>query len=684
MAQPLTDLDCVYRPRSVALVGVTDRPGRPGSMLLANLVGKGFTGTVYPVARNADRVGGRRCYRSVAELPEPVDLAYLLLPAAAAVDAAEQCAALGVRAAIVGASGFAEAGTDEGRALQERLARVAASGMRVVGPNCNGVYNAIDRISLGFNAAHSMDLRPGGTAVLSHSGALFSTMMLRAERLGLGLAYFGSVGNEADLTILDHLDYVLDQPATRVACLVIDSLPDGARFAALARHAAGRGVRLLALKLGSTDTGAAVAVAHSSRLAGRQDAYGSLFSSLGVGLVETVEQLMTAAAMLDRERAVPRGSRVGALVMSGGAGALLADSAYRHGVPMASFTDGTQRALEAVAFSARPVNPVDTGITGGRPVSTNCSASSARTRTSVWSRRSTTRRSTRPGARCSRISSSRARPPPANRTCSSRRAGSPARNGSATTTAACSSSTTPTCASRPSPRRPPQHCPLWTFRVARADGTMLSDVESLALLENAGLPVVATHVVGDADAAVAAADAVGWPVVLKGSAPGVSQQIRRRPRHGRPARRCLAAGGGGTHVRRRRRIRRAAARHRRRGGAHRLVTEPGLGQFLIVGTGGVHTEAIADTALVPLGATRDAMRSAVLRTRLGRVLSSSRWRRKETVDEVVEAMVCLAGLARARPLAAVDVNPLVLTPSGPVAVDALVVASDVEDNPRAH
>ncbi len=684
MAQPLTDLDCVYRPRSVALVGVTDRPGRPGSMLLANLVGKGFTGAVYPVARNAERVGGRRCYRSVAELPEPVDLAYLLLPAAAAVDAAEECAALGVRAAIVGASGFAEAGTDEGRALQERLARVAASGMRVVGPNCNGVYNAIDRISLGFNAAHSMDLRPGGTAVLSHSGALFSTMMLRAERLGLGLAYFGSVGNEADLTILDHLDYVLDQPATRVACLVIDSLPDGARFASLARRAADRGVRLLALKLGSTETGAAVAVAHSSRLAGRQDAYRSLFSSLGVGLVETVEQLMTAAAMLDRERAVPRGSRVGALVMSGGAGALLADSAHRHGVPMASFTDGTQRALEAVASSARPVNPVDTGITGGRPASTNCSASSAGTRTSVWSRPSTTRGSTRPGACCSRISSSRARSPP--ETARAHRAGRAHRRGTAPLRrrrrARRRRHRRVLRGPRRGVRRSTVHCGL--CRVARRGRNDAERRRSLALLEKAGLPVVETHVVGDADAAVAAAEAVGWPVVLKGSAPGVGHKsdadlvavgLRDAVSLRAAAARMADAVGGFV-------VQPLVA-----GGAEALVglvTEPELGQFLIVGTGGVHTEAIADTALVPLGATRDAMRSALLRTRLGRVLTSSRWRRKETVDEVVEAMVCLAGLARARPLAAVDVNPLVLTPSGPVAVDALVVASDVEDDPRAQ
>lgn len=684
----MIDLDCVYRPRSVALVGVTDRPDRPGSLLLANLVDKGFDGSVYPVARTAEQVDGRHCYRSVAELPEPVDLAYLLLPAAAAVEAAEQCAELGVRAAIVGASGFAEAGTDEGRALQKQLTRISeSSGLRIVGPNCNGVYNAIDRIALGFNAAHSLDLPPGGLAVLSHSGALFSTMMLRAQRLRLGLAYFASVGNEVDLSVLDHLEYLLEQPATRVVGLVLDSLPDGARFARLARRAAERDVRLLALKLGSTETGAAVAVAHSSRLAGRHDAYRSLFSALGVGLVETVEQLMTAAAMLDRHVPVRPGARVGGLVMSGGAGALLADSAHRHGVPLATFTEPTRRALAAVATNAPPVNPVDTGITGGRTGVDELLAligndPDVDAVTAFYHPR------VNPAGRAQLADQlvagqvATGKPhillAPVELTVEEQRRYASGGVLVVDDTDACFAALAAASAPPPSTvdiRRPPV-----------GHGWVLDDVESLALLEQADLNVIETRVVPDLDAAVAAAEALGWPVVLKGTAAGIAHRSDLG---------LVAVGLVGADALRAAAARMAAAvpligfvvQPMITGAAEALVglvTEHELGQFLVVGTGGVHTEAIADTALVPLGASPEAMRRALLGTALGRVLTSPRWRWPDTVDQVIDAMTGLADLARRQPIVAIDVNPLVLTPAGPIAVDALVVAgSDVEDQAGA-
>jgi acyl-CoA synthetase (NDP forming) len=585
-----------------------------------------------------------------------------------------------VGAVIIGASGFEEAGTAEGLELQRRLARLAGdTGMRIVGPNCNGLYNAVDGISLGFNAAHGLDLPPGGTAILSHSGALFSTMMLRARRLGLGLGHFVSVGNEVDLDILDHLEYLLARPTTRVACLVIDSLPDGERFSALAEQADRDGIRLLVLKLGSTASGSAVAVAHSSRLAGRQDAYRALLRARGVGSVDTVEQLMTTAALLDRETPVRRDSAVGSLVMSGGAGALLADSAERHGVPMASFTPETTAALEAVATTARPVNPVDTGFATGKAsvddlltligadAEVDVVVSFYHARASETGRRQL----------ATDLAASRARSgkphvmlAPVELTPAEIQWYGEADVLVVDDTDVCFAALAAAAASGPSRRED-------TVERSRSPERLeqLSEVDSLRLLGEAGVPVIECRTVRGIDAAVAAAAEIGWPVVLKGEAPGVAHKSDLG----------LVAVGLEDEAAVRRAAERMAGVEELTGFVVQpmvagplealvgLTSADELGRFVVVGTGGIHAEAIADTALVPVDAPVDAFREALLRTRLGHVLTSARWHGADTVDQVVATMTVLAALAQRTPLVAVDVNPLVLTESRVIAVDALVI-----------
>ena len=674
------DLDFVYRPRSVALVGATDRPGRPGSVLLANLVGNGYSGAVYPVSHSAGLVAGRRAYRSVEHLPEVVDLAYLLLPAEASVDVAAECAATGVRSVIIGASGFAEASTEEGAARQRRLSELArSSGMRIVGPNCNGIYNVIDRVALGFNAAHSLDLRPGGLAILSHSGALFSTMMSRAQRLGLGLAYFASVGNEVDLTILDHLEYVLAQPATRVVALVVDSLPDGGRFAHLARSAARRGIRVLALKLGTTEAGAAVAVAHSSRLAGREDTYRALFTSLGIGVVDTVEQLMTAAALLDRPVPVLRGSRVGGLVMSGGAGAIIADSAARHDVPMAAFSEGTYASLTALATSAVPGNPVDTGFAAGRAGVGELLAlvgddENVDVVTTYYHPRVDPAGRAQLAAQLvngqERTGIPHVMLAPADLTVEEHALYSGGGVLVVDDTEVCFAAYAAAAAAAPI-EMDDQPAP----RIPRGDIRPLGDRPSLDLLAEYGVEVVPLLEAVDCESAVEASIAVGFPVVVKGVAPGVAHKSDV----------ALVAVG----LRDPGAVRRAA--HRMTAvvdldgfivqpmvlGAYEalvgLVTEPRVGQFVLVGSGGIHAEALRDTAVVPVGASNEAMRAALLSTQLGRVVTSSRWPFPHSVEQLVAAMAAVDRLAAQRSVFAVDVNPLVLTAGAAVAVDALVI-----------
>src|SRR5919112_3202895 len=216
-------IERLFRPRSVAVVGASEDPEKLSGQPLRNLLALGYTGGVYAVNPRVEEVSGIRSYESLSRIREPVDVAIICLSGAPAVEAAEECARSNVPVAILATSGFAEVGTREGRELQERLSCVSERGTRMVGPNCNGVYNVLDHVSIGYNVTHSMALRPGNVAVLSHSGALFSSIVAFGKELGaeLGYSYFVSAGDEADLGLLDYMEYVVEDPSTTIIALII-------------------------------------------------------------------------------------------------------------------------------------------------------------------------------------------------------------------------------------------------------------------------------------------------------------------------------------------------------------------------------------------------------------------------------------------------------------------------------
>ena len=229
---------------------------------------------------------GIPCYPDLASLPEPVDVAFLAIPAEAAVQAVRDCARAGLTAAIVGSAGYAESLEAGGAERQAELARIAAEeGIRIVGPNCNGIYNAHLPLSIGFNTSHAKRQPAGGISIFSHSGALFDAMAGRLRMLGAGLSLFASAGNEADLSVLDYMEYAIGHAPTRVIALLINSLDDGARFRRLALQARAAGKHVVVLKIGGSEAGARAAVAHSSRIAGDNAAYAALFEASGVATV---------------------------------------------------------------------------------------------------------------------------------------------------------------------------------------------------------------------------------------------------------------------------------------------------------------------------------------------------------------------------------------------------------------
>ena len=280
------------------------------------------------------------------------------------MQAVRDCARAGLSAAIVGSAGYAESLEAGGAERQAELARIAAeAGIRIVGPNCNGIYNAHLPLSIGFNTSHAKRHPAGGISIFSHSGALFDAMAGRLHMLGAGLSLFASAGNEADLSVLDYMEYAIGHAPTRVIALLIDSLDDGARFRRLALQAEAAGKHVVALKIGGSEAGARAAVAHSSRIAGDNAAYAALFEASGVATAASLEGFMTAAALLDRNGRCRGG--LGAMSTSGAGASLLADRCAALGVPLAALSPDTHRRIDGHRMFSRIGNPLDLGIFGG-------------------------------------------------------------------------------------------------------------------------------------------------------------------------------------------------------------------------------------------------------------------------------------------------------------------------------
>ena len=344
-------------PRSVAVVGASRRPGTIGAMLLANLRGCGFTGPIYPVNPNADRIDGLTAYPTVGAIGVPLDLAIIAVPAAGVEEVVADCARAGVRGVVVISAGFAELSA-EGRAVERRLTQlVRSSGMRMVGPNCMGVLNTDPAVSL--NATFAPAWPPAGSiGMLSQSGALGLAILDHARSLNLGISTFVSVGNKADVSGNDLLCYWADDPRTAVIVLYLESFGNPRRFGRIAPEVARR-KPIVAVKSGRSAAGTRAASSHSAALASLDVAVDALFEQAGVIRTNTLEELFDVATLLSTQP-VPRGPRVGVVTNAGGPGILLADACEAHGLKLPELSAESLAALRAfLPPQAGLANPID-------------------------------------------------------------------------------------------------------------------------------------------------------------------------------------------------------------------------------------------------------------------------------------------------------------------------------------
>lgn len=360
-----TALDCLLNPGSIAMVGASANAGRIGGMPLELLTRFGYAGGIYPVNPKYQEVFGKRCWPDIESVPEPVDLAVLAIAAAEVTPMLRRCYAKGVRAAIVYAAGFAEAG-GEGQRLQDELeAFVADSGMAVAGPNCMGFANLNTQAHTAFASVFKTapaQSGPGVVSLLTQSGNVCAAVYAIARRLDLPFSHFINTGNEACLDFSQYLEYLAADPQTEIVLGYIEQLRDGERFVRACRELERQGKLLIALKAGNTDKGAQAVRSHTSALAGDRRVYAAAFRQLNVIEASDFAQMAHLASLATlRHRSA--GRRVAVLTMSGALGAILADRFIGAGLALPDLPDSLQAVLRGgIPDYGMVGNPVD--VTG--------------------------------------------------------------------------------------------------------------------------------------------------------------------------------------------------------------------------------------------------------------------------------------------------------------------------------
>jgi acetate---CoA ligase (ADP-forming) len=353
-------LDAIFRPVSIAVVGASGRMGSVGHSVFSNILHGNFTGTLYPVNIKAKSINGVRAYPSLGDIPDEVDLAVLIVPAAATPGVAREAAAKGVKGLIVISAGFREVG-EEGAKLERELQSVCQQhGMRLIGPNCLGLINTDPAVNLNASFARRR-ANPGNIAFISQSGALCTAVLDFAAKRNMGFSKFISVGNKADVGELALIRYLHQDPQTRVIMMYVEELRHGFDFIETVREITGgdKPTPILVIKSGRTAAGAVAASSHTGSLAGSEEVYNALFQQAGVFRVQTIEELFDYSIAFGNQP-LPKSNRIAIITNAGGPGIMATDVTVQTGLQLAKFETATTDSLRRQLPSAASIgNPVD-------------------------------------------------------------------------------------------------------------------------------------------------------------------------------------------------------------------------------------------------------------------------------------------------------------------------------------
>ena len=540
-----TALERMLEARSVAVVGASVKPLSLGNQMVVELQRGGYEGSIYPVNPGYEEVLGLRCYPSIAELPEPVDLAILGVSNARIEQALRDAVAAGARSAVTFSSLFEEEPPTGVPALPERLGAIArAAGIAMCGGNGMGFLN-LDTGLRATGFATPDDMRAGPVTFISHSGSAFAAVAFNDRGIGFNLIV--SSGQEIVSTMADYMDYALGLPSTRVLALLLETVRDPQRFCAQLRRAAEADIPVVALTVGRTEGSKAMVTAHSGALAGEHGAYEAVFDAYGVHEVLTLDEMADAMELFSSPRRVRGTARgIASVHDSGGERALFADMANDLGVPFAAITEQTRSAIEdTLDPGLEATNPLDawgTGIDADRifresflvmhedPDAAALAFVVDLTRQGepydegyLQVAKDVFEATTKPFCIVSNLASAVALEEAAYL----RDAGIPVLEGTRSGLVALRA----LIAQRDAGDRPPLEAPTpvaedvrdrWRQRLS--EGSEVDELEGLRLLADYGIPVIPTREAGSVAVAVGAANELGWPVAIKTAAPGVQHK----------------------------------------------------------------------------------------------------------------------------------------------------------------
>ena len=354
---PLESLNPILKPKSVAIIGASPRKGAIGRVLLHNIIESDFNGSVFPVHPKAPYIHSMKAYKNVSEIPDPVDLAVVIVPRDHVLTVVEECGQIGIKGLLVISAGFKEIGPEGAQREEDLLAIVRKYGMRMVGPNCLGLVNMTPDVRLNATFAPASP-EPGNLAFLSQSGALGVSIMQQMEWLGIGFSYFVSIGNNADVKSDDLLAYWENDEHTKVIALYMESFGDPQRFFQIARRTSKK-KPIVVVKSGRTEAGRRAASSHTGALSGADVTADAFLRQCGAIRVGTIQEMLGLLMAFSRSP-LPKGKRVAVLTNSGGPGIMATDSLVSRGMEMAQFSDATMHKLkEILPMEASANNPID-------------------------------------------------------------------------------------------------------------------------------------------------------------------------------------------------------------------------------------------------------------------------------------------------------------------------------------
>jgi len=357
--QSLSRLASMLSPRSVAVVGASDNPGRIGGRPIDYFKNLGYAGEIYPINPTRETVQGLKSYPSLDAVEGEIDIVVIAVPAPGVLQTVRDCVDKGVKGCIILSSGFAEMG-EEGAAAQEELSRIARdSGIRLTGPNCLGSYNVHDNFFATFSGTPATAVvKKGGLSIVTQSGAFGAHLFYLSCQARLGTRYVITTGNECDVQVADAIKLCAEDPETRVIMAYSEGIKDGARMIEALECAALAGKPVIFMKVGRSDVGALAATSHTASLTGEDAVIDAIFRQYGVHRATTTEELVDIAYAAINGK-LPKGRRLGLITISGGVGVLMADAAEDYGLDVAPMTDAAQAKLTELLPFAAPRNPVD-------------------------------------------------------------------------------------------------------------------------------------------------------------------------------------------------------------------------------------------------------------------------------------------------------------------------------------